>query len=66
MSKISRRRFVEGTGAGVIAVSTVPLEAQQKKSAANEPGGAQALAAPRGRRMVRWGAMPLNRVKSRA
>ena len=47
MSKISRRRFVEGTGAGVIAVSAVPLEAQQKKSAANEPGGAQALAAPR-------------------
>jgi aerobic-type carbon monoxide dehydrogenase small subunit (CoxS/CutS family) len=47
MSKISRRRFVEGTGAGVLAVTAVPLEAQQKKSAANEPVGAQASAAPR-------------------
>ncbi|MEQ1946382.1 MAG: (2Fe-2S)-binding protein [Bryobacteraceae bacterium] len=47
MGKISRRRFVEGTGAGVIAVTAVPLEAQQKKSAATASGAASASAAPR-------------------
>jgi len=47
MSKISRRRFVEGTGTGVLAVSAIPLHAQQKKSAPNEPGSAQATAVPR-------------------
>jgi len=31
MKKISRRRFVEGTGAGIVAVATIPaVEAQQK------------------------------------
>ena len=34
MKKISRRRFVEGTSAGIVAVATVPaVQAQQKASA---------------------------------
>ena len=40
MKKISRRRFVEGTGAGIVAVAAIPaVEAQQKTSvAAAQPG----------------------------
>jgi xanthine dehydrogenase YagT iron-sulfur-binding subunit len=35
MKKISRRRFVEGTGAGIVAVAAVPaVKAQQKQPAA--------------------------------
>jgi len=45
MSKISRRRFVEGTGTGVLAVSAIPLEARQKKSAANDGSSAAGGAA---------------------
>lgn len=36
MSKISRRRFVEGTGAGIMA-TTVPLKGQQAPVAAQTP-----------------------------
>jgi aerobic-type carbon monoxide dehydrogenase small subunit (CoxS/CutS family) len=40
MKKISRRRFVEGTSAGIVAVAAIPaVEAQQKTSvAAPQPG----------------------------
>ena len=35
MKKISRRRFVEGTSAGIVAVAAIPaVEAQQKQTAA--------------------------------
>jgi len=41
MKKISRRRFVEGTSAGIVAVAAIPaVEAQQKAAVtpANQPG----------------------------
>jgi aerobic-type carbon monoxide dehydrogenase small subunit (CoxS/CutS family) len=41
MKKISRRRFVEGTSAGIVAVAAIPaVEAQQKApvTPANQPG----------------------------
>src|SRR5579864_5394840 len=34
MSKISRRRFFEGTGAGLVAATAVPLKGQQQPAAA--------------------------------
>jgi aerobic-type carbon monoxide dehydrogenase small subunit (CoxS/CutS family) len=38
MKKISRRRFVEGTGAGIVAVAAVPaVKGQQKAPAAPSP-----------------------------
>jgi hypothetical protein len=33
MSKISRRHFVEGTGAGSVAAAVIPLKAQQGSAA---------------------------------
>ena len=37
MSKISRRHFVEGTGAGLVAATVVPLRGQEKAGAAARP-----------------------------
>jgi aerobic-type carbon monoxide dehydrogenase small subunit (CoxS/CutS family) len=37
-SKISRRHFVEGTGAGLVAASVVPLKGQQPAAAAQTSG----------------------------
>jgi xanthine dehydrogenase YagT iron-sulfur-binding subunit len=39
MSKISRRHFVEGTGAGLVAASVLPLKGQQKAPQQREGGG---------------------------
>ncbi|HLH41684.1 MAG TPA: (2Fe-2S)-binding protein [Bryobacteraceae bacterium] len=47
-SKISRRRFVEGTGAGLAAAAVVPLHAQQQKPA-SEPAALAAASVPRTR-----------------
>jgi aerobic-type carbon monoxide dehydrogenase small subunit (CoxS/CutS family) len=43
MSKISRRHFVEGTGAGLVVIATVPLEAQEP---AAQKTAQQALGTP--------------------
>lgn len=37
MSKISRRQFVESTGAGLVVATSAPLAAQQAAPAATEP-----------------------------
>ena len=37
MSKISRRHFVEGTGAGLVAATVVPLQGQEKAGPAARP-----------------------------
>ena len=39
MSKISRRHFVEGAGAGIAAASVLPLKGQQKATQQAEGGG---------------------------
>jgi aerobic-type carbon monoxide dehydrogenase small subunit (CoxS/CutS family) len=51
MSKISRRRFVEGTSAGLVAATAVPLSAQEKTANAKQPQGntAKTASAPRSR-----------------
>src|ERR1041385_6765583 len=42
MSKLSRRHFVEATGAGIAAVAAVPLDAQAQRSVTPVSGGAAA------------------------
>jgi xanthine dehydrogenase YagT iron-sulfur-binding subunit len=43
MSRISRRQFTKGTGAGLVAAATVPLHAQRTGEVAAAAGGAPAV-----------------------
>jgi xanthine dehydrogenase YagT iron-sulfur-binding subunit len=48
MKKISRRKFVEGTSAGIVAVAAIPaVEAQQKQTAASAGASAVNPSVPR-------------------
>ena len=48
MSKISRREFLEGTGAGLVIAATVPSLAQMRPATASTaPAGAEAPGVPR-------------------
>jgi len=38
MKKISRRRFVEGTSAGIVAVAAIPEIKAQEKPSSTRPG----------------------------